>query len=120
MAAAGRLVHHRPMKTEALRRTQGAASRRLAVIFCASILTVSFQSRAVPADQEAHRFDGEWDTVLSCPNSNGALGYSFKFISIVRDGVLHGEKGAKGEPGWLQVDGPILADGASPSFTFRA
>lgn len=59
------------------------------------------------------RFDGIWDTVLSCENAGSAMGYSFKFPSIVKDGVLHGEKGTKGKPGWLQLDGKILSDGTS-------
>jgi hypothetical protein len=63
------------------------------------------------ADENSKRFDGEWDTILSCPNAAGALGYSFEFPSRIKDGVLHGEKGAKGEPGWLQLDGPIGSDG---------
>jgi hypothetical protein len=57
-------------------------------------------------------FDGEWTTILSCPNSNGALGYSFEFPSSITQGVLHGEKGTKGEPGWLTLDGHIQPDGA--------
>jgi hypothetical protein len=63
------------------------------------------------AVETANRFDGEWNTILSCPNSNGALGYSFEFPSVVKQGVLHGEKGVKGEAGWLQLDGPIAPDG---------
>jgi hypothetical protein len=59
------------------------------------------------------RFDGTWDTVLSCENAAGAIGYSFKFPSIVKEDVLHGEKGTKGKPGWLQLDGKILSDGAA-------
>ena len=59
------------------------------------------------------RFDGAWDTVLSCENTAGAMGYSFKFPSTVKDGVLHGEKGTKGKAGWLQLDGEILADGSA-------
>jgi hypothetical protein len=58
-------------------------------------------------------FDGTWDTVLSCENTAGALGYSFKFPSMVKDGMLHGEKGKKGKPGWLQLDGKILPDGSA-------
>jgi hypothetical protein len=58
-------------------------------------------------------FDGTWTTILSCANSNGALGFSFEFPSIVTGGVLHGEKGTKGEPGWLALDGPIQPDGAA-------
>src|SRR5580704_7605118 len=61
-----------------------------------------------------HRhFDGSWTTVLSCPNARGALGYSFELPATVRDDVLHAEKGTKGEPGWLQIDGVIGADGAA-------
>lgn len=59
------------------------------------------------------RFDGPWDTVLSCENTSGALGYSFKFVSVVKDGVLHGEKGIKDKPGWLQLDGKILPSGVA-------
>jgi hypothetical protein len=58
-------------------------------------------------------FDGTWDTILSCENAAGALGYSFKFPSLVKDGTLHGEKGNKGRPGWLQLDGKILAEGSA-------
>jgi len=61
--------------------------------------------------EKSGRFDGEWDTILSCPNAAGALGYSFEFLSSIRQGVLHGEKGTKGEPGWLQLDGTIPPDG---------
>jgi len=56
---------------------------------------------------------GIWDTELSCGNSNGALGYSFEFNSIVNNGVLHGEMGTKDQPGWLQLDGRISADGSA-------
>lgn len=65
------------------------------------------------ADEAHGRFDGVWMTIVSCTNSNGALGYSFEFPSTVRDGVLHGEKGTKGEPGWLQLDGRIQPDGSA-------
>jgi hypothetical protein len=58
-------------------------------------------------------FDGTWDTVLSCENTAGAQGDSFKFPSVVKDGVLHAEKGSKGKPGWLQLDGKVLADGSA-------
>jgi hypothetical protein len=63
------------------------------------------------ADSAPAPFDGIWTTILSCPNSNGALGYSFEFPSNVTEGVLHGEKGTKGEPGWLELDGHIRPDG---------
>ena len=62
---------------------------------------------------DENRFDGVWDTVLSCTNSNGALGYSFEFDSIVKNSALHGEKGVKDQPGWLQLDGNISPDGSA-------
>lgn len=68
---------------------------------------------ALPASAADDRFDGTWDTILSCENAAGALGYSFKFPSKVKDGMLHGEKGKKDKAGWLQIDGKILDDGSA-------
>lgn len=65
------------------------------------------------ANQEQKKFDGTWDTVLSCPNAAGAMGYTFRFNSVVKDGVLHGEKGTKGQAGWLEINGSIGPDGVS-------
>lgn len=31
----------------------------------------------------------------------------------MKDGALHAEKGEKGKPGWLQLDGKILRDGTA-------
>jgi hypothetical protein len=77
------------------------------------ILTIVLGFLAYPAHGDENHFDGVWDTVLSCSNSNGALGYSFEFDSIVKNNVLHGEKGSKDQPGWLQLDGDISEDGAA-------
>jgi hypothetical protein len=68
---------------------------------------------AALADPPHRHFDGSWTTVLSCPNARGALGYSFEFPASITDDVLHAEKGIKGQPGWLQIDGVIGADGAA-------
>jgi hypothetical protein len=76
---------------------------------CVLVCLVAF--RAGYAAESASRFDGEWDTIVSCSNANGALGYSFEFPSVIKEGVLHGEKGTKGQAGWLQLDGPISQDG---------
>jgi hypothetical protein len=66
---------------------------------------------AASAEDDVKRFDGTWDTTVSCSNTAGALGYSYQFTSTVKDGVLHGEKGEKGKPGWFDLDGKILPDG---------
>jgi hypothetical protein len=68
------------------------------------------------ADEKAGstlQFDGLWQTTLSCENSHGALGYSFRFASTIKNGVLHGEKGTAHEAGWLQIDGSLNSDGAA-------
>jgi hypothetical protein len=75
------------------------------------ILLCLLAVRAGHTVESASRFDGGWDTILSCSNANGALGYSFEFPSVIKQGVLHGEKGTKGQAGWLQLDGPIAPDG---------
>lgn len=61
--------------------------------------------------EAASPFDGKWATTLSCPDLHGALGYSFRFNSVIADGLLHGEKGIKGQAGWLSLDGPISSNG---------
>lgn len=38
---------------------------------------------------------------------------SYRFPSIVKDSVLHAERGPKGQPGWLQIDGKIQPDGTA-------
>jgi hypothetical protein len=84
-------------------------SRYLVLVWSVlAMCAVGAHAAAAPAP-----FDGTWTTILSCTNSNGALGYSFEFPSSVTQGVLHGEKGTKGEPGWLTLDGHIQSDGAA-------
>jgi hypothetical protein len=83
------------------------------VIFSACLWAIFFGAARADDAGAGGRFDGIWDTVISCPNSNGALGFSYKFPSSVKDDVLHGEKGTKGEPGWLTIDGKISRDGSS-------
>jgi hypothetical protein len=62
---------------------------------------------------KTRQFDGLWQTTLSCENSQGALGYSFRFVSTIKNGALHGEKGTAHEAGWLRIDGSLGADGAA-------
>jgi hypothetical protein len=75
-------------------------------------LALALSHAALSAD-DAARFDGTWDTTLSCSNAAGALGYSFQFPSTVKDGMLKGEKGDEGKPGWLHMEGKIQPDGTA-------
>jgi len=56
-------------------------------------------------------FDGNWQTSWTCPNLGQYPGYSYQFVAQVKNGVLHGLKGVKGEPSSLAIDGKIEADG---------
>ena len=91
----------------------GYGMRRAAFVLVLS----AFSSISAHADEKTGtmmpttRFDGLWQTTLSCTNANGALGYSFRFPSTVKNGVLHGEKGRAREAGWLQIDGSLRPDG---------
>jgi hypothetical protein len=57
------------------------------------------------------QFDGAWQTTVSCDESHGGLGYSFRFISNVSNGVLHGQRGTIGKPSSLVLDGNVGPDG---------
>ena len=82
--------------------------RLLVTLCCLALMSLS-------ASQAADKgpFDGVWDTTVSCSNTQGAVGYSYRFSSVVKEGVLHGERGTKGQPGWLQLDGKIQPDGTA-------
>jgi len=93
---------------------------RFATQRAAFVLALSaFSSFGAHADEktgtttQTTQFDGLWQTTLSCTNASGALGYSFRFPSTVKNGVLHGEKGTAHEAGWLQIDGSVHPDGVA-------
>ena len=59
------------------------------------------------------RFNGKWQTTVSCEPSRGALGFSYRFISEIKDGQFRGLHGTEDHPGYLFVDGTVLADGTA-------
>ena len=65
------------------------------------------------AAAQAPGFDGMWQTTVSCAAARDALGYSFRFVSTVKNGVLQGVHGTVGQPSSLQIDGKIGSDGAA-------
>lgn len=87
------------------------ATRRSALLLILCAVGISAQSNEKAGNTT--QFDGFWQTTLSCANSHGALGYSFRFPSTVKNGVLHGEKGTPHEAGWLQIDGSLNSDGVA-------
>jgi hypothetical protein len=83
------------------------------IITTIGLCGVLFGVSATCADEMQARFDGVWTTVVSCSVAPAALPYSYEFPSTVKNGVLHGERGVRGVPGWLQLDGRILPDGSA-------
>lgn len=71
------------------------------------VLTVPAASRAA----DVQRFDGEWQTTVSCAGARDALGYAFRFVSTVKNGNFHGLRGTAGQAPFLQIDGKIAPDG---------
>jgi TIR domain len=58
-------------------------------------------------------FDGTWQTTWTCTNYGKFPGYSYQFAGQVKDGAYHGQHGRTGDPGVLQLDGRIEADGSA-------
>ena len=56
-------------------------------------------------------FDGKWLTTVSCQGARDALGYSFRFVSEVKNGNFRGLHGTEGKPSSLLIEGTVGADG---------
>ena len=78
----------------------------------AAVVTLLLPS-GVSSATDTQSFDGSWLTTVSCDAARDALGYSYQFVSIVRNGVLHGLHGTEGQPSSLKIDGTIAPDGTS-------
>ncbi|MBV9782407.1 MAG: hypothetical protein JO264_01170 [Acidisphaera sp.] len=80
-------------------------------------LIFAIASMATPTDAQApagSAFDGTWSVYLICSaTADGAFGYSYNFVAQVKNGLLHGEHGIKGQPDSLTIDGPIQPDGSA-------
>ncbi len=66
---------------------------------------------APAAAQAAGPFDGDWQTTVSCAPARGALGFSYRFDSQIRDGAFRGLHGVQDQPGYLLITGSVAPDG---------
>jgi hypothetical protein len=57
-------------------------------------------------------FDGKWLTTVSCEGARDALGYSFRFVSEVKNGNFRGLHGTEGKPSSLLIVGTVGTDGS--------
>lgn len=77
----------------------------LLVVICGLVMV----ARASAADA---KFDGNWDTKMSCEAHGEMPAYSWHFPSTIKDGIYHGQHSEEGSPGYLVIDGgPIGDDG---------
>jgi hypothetical protein len=80
-------------------------------MLCLGLVLIALAGALAPA-AAAGPFDGSWGVTLNCPRTpKGVLGYVFHFEAQVKDGALRGQKGTKGEPASLTIDGTIATDG---------
>ena len=61
----------------------------------------------------ASRFDGKWETVLTCEPFKDARGFSWEFTSKVKDGKLRGVYGIEHQSASIRIEGPIADDGSA-------
>jgi hypothetical protein len=59
------------------------------------------------------RFDGNWQTTLTCPAKGDTDGYTWKFAGVIQNSNFRGEHGTAGEPGYLLIEGKIAEDGSA-------
>jgi hypothetical protein len=81
--------------------------RNKAGIFAVFLLLLPGAARA------GNTFDGKWLTTVSCDAFRDALGFSYRFVAVVKDGNFRGLHGAEREPGYLLIEGKIADDGTT-------
>jgi hypothetical protein len=62
------------------------------------------------------RFDGNWQTKLTCPPRGSTEGYTWEFPSVIQNSNFHGERGIAGEKGYYLLEGKISEDGTATLF----
>jgi len=79
----------------------------LGLLVVSALLLIPGNSIAV------ERFDGNWQTKLTCPPKGNTEGYTWKFPSVIQNGNFRGEHGKAGEKGYLLLEGQIKDDGSA-------
>lgn len=61
------------------------------------------------------RFDGAWAVTITCPpiETPKTAGYTLKLAATIAGGVLQGQYGVPGVPGFLEIGGAIAPDGSA-------
>jgi hypothetical protein len=59
------------------------------------------------------RYDGNWQTKLTCPPKGDTEGYTWIIPSVIQNSNFRGERGTAGDPGYLLIEGKIKNDGSA-------
>ena len=57
------------------------------------------------------RFDGNWQTKMTCPAKGNTEGYTWQFPAVIQNNNFHGEHGTVDQPGYLLIEGTIADNG---------
>jgi hypothetical protein len=57
------------------------------------------------------RFDGNWQTKMTCPPKGNTEGYTWQFPAVVQNNNFHAEHGTADQPGYLLIEGAIADNG---------
>lgn len=82
---------------------------------CAAALAPAAAQAQAPSAVPSAAFDGRWAVSLVCEDvhDNGQLvkGYTYNFLSEIKEGRLTGQQGQPGLPSSLTLAGVVQADG---------
>ncbi|HUO32522.1 MAG TPA: hypothetical protein VMU80_25135 [Bryobacteraceae bacterium] len=84
---------------------------RFALLWALFLIFISISSDSFSQSVNGQRFDGQWQTKLTCPAKGSTEGYTWQFSSVIQNGNFRGERGNAGEPGYLLIEGKIAEDG---------
>ena len=82
---------------------------RIAVLLIA--LALPSAAHAQGSSPDPLRFDGRWNTTVTCKVSKDPAGATMKFVTEVKDGLLVGHSGADGAQGYLHINGRVTPAG---------
>jgi hypothetical protein len=61
----------------------------------------------------ADRFDGSWQTKITCPAKGNTEGFTWNMESTIQNSNLRAERGTAGEPGYFLLEGKVNSDGSA-------
>jgi hypothetical protein len=82
---------------------------RQSVSLLAGIVLLVLPAASIAAD----RFDGRFQTKISCPAKGNTDGFTWNMESVMQNSNLRAERGTAGEPGYFLLEGKVNGDGSA-------